>query len=583
MRKWILCAALWVAAISLTVPAHAAVEVRAEVDRTTVTPGESIQLTVTVRDGQGDVDTSALTDFKVLSQGSSTSLQIINLTTLRETAYTYMLMPRRKGRLTIPALNVTVDGKQYRTAPIEVRVTDQPAPGVAADDREVWITAAVSEPAPYIGQQIVYTLTLYHAVQVTDASFQPPDFKGFTAKQIDKHNAYTTIINGREHGVTKITYILMPLETGAHIIEPSTLQLGIVRPDRRQRRAPFDDFFNDPFFNRNRVENKVLQSESVPVDIQPLPPMQNAGEFSGLVGRFDLAAAIEKTHLQTGDAATISVTVKGEGNIADAQAPPLKVPDTCKTYPDTPQEDVQLTPEGYRGQKIFRTALVPVQPGQVQLAPVQLTYFDVQSKRYRTLTADLPPLQVEPSGTAQPAPQIAAKPLTPDKQAVAIIGHDILPLKEDLSALQPQRTMGWPAFVLWLLAPALAVGSLWLTQHLRRPDTSPAARMKAKALHALAAAQKAGPGPDDGTFLTALYQALTAAIFSKAGRSGEALTWKEAEDLLRGNGTRPETARQAAELLSTIESSKFSGGRLSETQCSDLLVRTREMVRSLLS
>ena len=581
MRKWTFWAALWVAAISLTVQAHAAVAVRAEVDRTAVMPGESIQLTVTVKDGQGDVDTSGLTDFKVLSQGSSTSLQIINLNTLRETAYTYMLMPRRKGRLTIPALSVTVGGKSYRTAPIEVQVSDQPAPGAAADDREVWVTAAISDPAPYIGQQIAYTLTLFHRVQVTDASFQPPDFRGFTAKQIDKHSAYTKMINGREYGVTKITYVLIPLETGAHTIEPSALQLGIVRPDRRQRRSPFDDFFSDPFLNRNRVETKVLQSESVPVNIQPLPPMQNGGEFSGLVGRFDLAAAIENTQLQTGDAATVSVTVKGEGNIADAQAPPLKVPDSFKTYPDTPQEDIQLTPEGYRGQKVFRTALVPVQPGEVQLAPVQLTYFDVQSKSYRTLTAGLPPLQVKPSATAQAAPQVAAKPLTPEKQAVAIIGHDILPLKEDLNALQPQRTMGWPAFLLWLLAPALAVGSLSLAQHLRRPDTSPAARMKTKALHALAAAQKAGP--DHGGFLTALYQALTAAIFSKAGRSGEALTWKEAEELLRGNGTQPETARQAAELLSAIESNNFSGGRLSADQSRDLLERTRRMVRRLLS
>ena len=110
-------------------------------------------------------------------------------------------------------------------------------------------------------------------------------------------------------------------------------------------------------------------------------------------------------------------------------------------------------------------------------------------------------------------------------------------------------------------------------------DPSPAARMRTKARQALKTATSSAEHHD--RFLTALYQALTAAIFFKAGRGGEALTWLEAEAALRAAGQDPPTSRQAAELLSAIEAAKFSGQPLGADQRNDLLARTRQMVRRL--
>ena len=99
----------------------------ARVDRTQLAPGESLALSVTLQNGEGDVDVTAINDFKVLSQGTSTSLRIVNGATSREVIYNYLLMPQRQGQLTIPALSVTVDGQVLRTEPIAVTVSDQPA------------------------------------------------------------------------------------------------------------------------------------------------------------------------------------------------------------------------------------------------------------------------------------------------------------------------------------------------------------------------------------------------------------------------------------------------------------------------
>ncbi len=554
--------------------------VTATVDRNGLAPGESLQLSVTVQNGEGEVDVAAIKDFKVLSQGTSTSLRIVNGVSSREVINTYLLLPRRTGQLTIPSLAVTVGGQVLHTDPIGITVAEQPAAGRADGGREVWVEASVSQPDPYVGQQITYTVSLYQAVQIANASLQAPDFDGFNAKEVPQRGSSRKLINGREHVITQIHYVLVPLAAGAKTIAPAVLQVGVVRPVPGRRRSAFDDFFNDPMFGRNRVENKVIQAPAVAVRVKPLPPMPpGAPAFSGLVGRFDLSAAVEKRQLKAGDATTLTLTLQGQGNLMDAQAPSLPLPEGFKVYADTPQEEIELDARGYSGRKVFRTALVPLRDGRILLPPVQWTYFDVAQGDYRTMRVSLGDLQVAPAEGQVGVPAATAEASSDGKRHVEVVGRDILPIKEDLSALRSRQPMGWPIFLVWLATPALAWAALLLVKQLRRVDPSPAARMRIKARQALKTA--AGAVDQDDLFLTALYQALTAAIFSRVGRSGETLTWREAESALGEAGADAHLAREAAELLSAVESAKFSGRRLDVDQRRELLADTRRMIGRL--
>lgn len=560
--------------------AAAAPMVTATVDRTRLAPGESLQLSVTVQNGEGAADVAAIKDFEVVSQGTSSSLRIVNGVTSREVIYNYLLIPRRAGQLTIPSLAVTVDGQVLQTDPIGVTVSDQTTADQAAGGQEVWAEASVSQAEPYVGQQITYTVSLYQAVQIANASLQAPDFEGFNAKELSQRGSSRKRINGREHVITQIHYILVPLADGEKTIAPAVLQVGIVRPVPGRRRSAFDDFFNDPMFGRNRVEPKVIQTPAVLVQVKPLPPPPpGPPAFSGLVGRFDLSAVVEKSQLKVGDSTTLTVTLQGRGNLMDAQAPSLPLPEGLKVYADTPQEDLQLDLQGYSGRKVFRTALVPVRDGRIFLPPVQWTYFDADQGDYRTLSVSLGDLQVAPAEGPAGGPAVTAEAPSDGKRRVEVIGRDILPIKEGLSALRSRSPMGWSLFLLWLVTPALAWAVLLLVKRLYRVDPSPATRMRIKARQALKTA--AGAVDQNEVFLTALYQALTAAIFSRVGRGGETLTWREAESALGEAGADTHLAREAAELLSAVESAKFSGRGLDADQRRELLADTRRMIGRL--
>jgi hypothetical protein len=556
-----------------------AIRVDAQVDRTTIAPGESILLHVTVTDGEGQVDVSNLTGFKVIPRGTSSSVQIINTQMTRETTHNYLLIPQTKGDLTIPALPVSVDGEPFATKPIKIRVMTDPQGSQAAQSREVWVEAELSHDAPYVGQQITYIFRFFNAVNVSDAKFEPPEFSGFKTKEIKDRRSVRKIIDDREFAVTELYYILTPLTAGPLTIEPAALQVGIVKPDRR-RRSAFDGFFDDKFFRPGQIETRVLQTDSLNARARPLPPLDPGLSFSGLVGKFELKTEMEKTNLNVGDSATLTVSIQGQGNLMDAQAPLLQPTGDFKAYADSPEEEIITGREGSSGRRLFRTALVPIAAGQFQLPPVQLTYFDTQSESYQTLTADIPTLVVQATDTAQAAPIIIAPQSLPDiKKHVQFTGRDILPLKESLTALRSYRHLDIKIYLIYLLVPMLAYGIIALAKHWGRSDPKPAAIMKARATTALKSTKHCAPE----LFLTHLYQALTAAILSVAGRLGEALTWQEARTLMQHSGCSEEIAQKVTDLLTEIESLKYSGATLSQRQKSELMAHTRQMVKELIA
>lgn len=560
----------WV--MGIVVPAQARVTVSAVVDRTDMSPQEVLSLQVIVYGDGGKVDVSAIKDFQVHPRGSSSNVQILNNSMSKQVTYNYLLVPQREGKLTIPALKVDVYGQIHRTEPITITVAQQSA--TDSTRKDVWVTADLSEISPFQGQQTIYTFRLYRAVKTNRPRIQTPEFKGFAVKEIENNRTYRKLINGREYIVVEIYYILTPLKAGPLVIEPAVLRLNVMQQDRRLSRRNMD-----PFLNRGQWVPRVLQTEELKIAARPLPSLPEGQAFSGLVGQFNMTAEMESTDLKVGDSATLAITIEGEGNIMDAQAPPLKVPSAFKHYTDNPEEDIKLDRRGYRGKKIFRTALVPVKDGVYQLPPIDWVYFDVNQEAYRTLNVTVPPVKVSSSTMAQNAPIT----VTPDslssikKKQVSFTGRDILPPKESLAAIQSKEPLKWHLFLISLIVPAMAFCGIAVVQRIKRKDTSPSARMKIRAHQALKHAAKSR----DDTFFSCLYQALTAAIFSAADRSGEALTWKEAESLLLENGFQDAEATHAAELLSKIESCKFGGSTLAEKQKQDLLNQTQKMVRKL--
>ncbi|MDJ0782032.1 MAG: BatD family protein [Desulfosarcinaceae bacterium] len=562
--------------------AEGGITVRALVDRNQVQPGESLRLRVVVGGEDGVVDLSPLTDFEIHSQGTATQISMINRRTTREVTHTYQLIPRRTGSLTIPALTVDVNGTRLRTQPIQITVAARTDTTESAQD--IFVEVDLSEDQPYVGQQIRYTFTLYQGVQITDGRLEQPDFSGFEAHEFEERPTRRTVVSGREYLVTEVVYLLIPLAPGPVTIAPARLSFGLVQRHRRKRSGSLDDFFNDNFFSfsRTQVEPRLLTSKALQVSVRPLPAYRGDGVFSGLVGQFSLRREVAQTALTVGESTTLTVRISGRGNIRDAVAPPLAIPQDFKTYTDTPSAEIQMDGRGFSGNKIFRTALVPVTTGTFQLPESRLVYFDPFAEAFREVRTDVIELAVtagEP-GTETTVAVMATPGQQTDgnKQKVAFTGKDILPLKEGLDALKPSPRLGRHLFWALLLLPALGFALLGGAMRLLKPAADGRSRMRREARQALRSA--AANAPAD-RFLTALRRALVAAVMGATGGSGAALTASEVELRLEQGGFSGETAGEAARLLEEIDGYHYSGASLGDDAREDLRRRLGSLIKKV--
>ena len=559
-----------------------AADIRTYVDRTNISVGESVNLTVTVSGSDAKVDVTPIRDFKVASRGTSTSVRIVNSRMSREISHKYMLVPLREGRLVIPPLTVEADGKTFQTKAIVVQVSKQP-PAIAGRS-DLLARAKLSDNNPYEGQQIIYTFRLFTAVRLANAKLQKPDFSGFIAKEISDTKSYQKVVDGRQYTVSELSYVLVPLKPGEVVIKPSTFRCDLIKRRKRSGRSFFDSFLDDSFIGQAELEPKILTTEPLTVDVKPLPSSSGEVRFSGLVGRFEMQAKLEDAEINVGDSTTLTLTVAGTGNIMDAVQPQVAVPDAFKVYGDNPEEQITVNESGFSGKKVFRIALVAVKPGIYTIKPAKISYFDIPKEKYMILSTPSFSLTANPP-TEKESVQAFSAPAGQDqlvfkKKKVEFTGRDILPLKEELAALESRKDMSLFLFIILLTAPPLLYLTVIMALKFFKESEAPGSIMAQRAEKALKQAPKIEASNEE--FLACLYRALVSAIFASAGTRGESLTYAEAEEILLGCGHSDSISKQAAELLRKIESVRYGGLNQEAVIKGELLSETKQLVRSLL-
>ncbi len=588
MKEKLLILGLIVTGLMLTMPGKGACfTVTAQVDKTQITPEETVSLQVVVDGGKAEVDLSAIQDFKIVSSATSTSRSYINGNWQHQVIYQYLLVPRKTGTLKIPSLKVSQDREIQMTQEIQIQMSEKP---LAKDQpRQLFGQAQVSATDLVVGQQMVYTFKLYAAAKFARASLEAPSFDGFTAKEVEDRKNYTQNINGIPYLVNEINYILQANQPGQFEIEPARVMADLVVG---QGTDPFGSFFNNSFFSSSRTKSVQIASNPVSLTVSPLPAYSGDQPFSGLVGQFTLAAALDKPRLAAGESATLTITLQGQGNIMDAACPALDLdPGLVKIYEDTPAEEILATEKGFSGKKTFKQALVPRQAGTLTLPPLSLVYYDVTAKGYRSLGTE--GIQVEVTG-ADPLLTTDTRGKTDsqanglpgagsgkslEKQEVVIKNQDILDIKDRVSILSSTFQLGFPLFVLLVLAPGLLYGIALGIFRLHTREKSTGLVMMEKARQAVKRAEKLAR--EGHPFLQQLQAGLVAAILSKGGKQGESVTQEEARQILVQAGTGQELLDETMEMMETMDAVRFGGKKMDPAKAGFYLGRVPQMIKML--
>ncbi|MEN8211983.1 MAG: BatD family protein, partial [Thermodesulfobacteriota bacterium] len=549
-------------------------DVTAHVDKSRISQEDSIYLKVEVNGGKADLDLSIIKDFKVISRGTSSTLNYINGKSERKASYQYVLLPLSKGRLKIPAIRATRGGQTAFTKPITIHVADQ----VVEPDKvkPLFARAFVAKDQFFTGEQIVFTLQFFTSKRLSGVGFEKtPEFKNFSSKPFEKEKTYTQNINGVLFNVTQVNYLLTPSSPGTFTINPAVLIARVVVKSN----------FNDSFFFSDRSKPVRVVSNPVEIEVVPLPQYRGEGKFSGLVGNFDIISNIDQTNLKAGESATLTIKISGTGNIMDASLPGINFDDlykdAFKVYDDNPVETIELTQNGYSGFKIFKKAIVPVNPGKYTIKPITLIYFDVDKKGFQSVSTEPISLDVTPSEKTD----LAVKPLNSQKEKltvkkeVSLVNRDILEIKEGLKVLEDYNEINPMLFVILLSIPAIAFFGIKIFTVVRKKELSVEKQMEEKATFHLKQAGKLNSQGKD--FSSHLYSSLVSSILAKGEKRGETVTLREAQVILEDAGVNDKTAEEITTLLGNIESVRFGGKILDENMAKNLLSKTKQIIKMI--
>lgn len=402
-------------------------------------------------------------NFLVLSgPNQSTSMQIINGAVSGSLTYSFILQPKNIGKFRIGIASVEYNGTTYKSSPLEINVVkgsaklqqQQQNNNNSVSTKEIaenlFIRAVVNSRKVYLGQQVTVTYKLYTRLNIAAqmSISKLPQYQGFWSEEIETPNNInftTEMYDGKQFkvGVLKKA-ALFPSQTGKLTVTPFELNVPVQIRKRQTGNNFFNDFFNNPFGN-TQVYNYNAVSNSVKVDVMPLPSSNVPKTFDGAVGNFTLNTDINKRKLKTNESLKLKVTISGSGNLNLVNTPEVNFPNGFEKY--EPKTNTQINRKGtISGSKSTDYLLVPRTPGKKIIPAIKFSYFNPEKRSYVTLSSQPYTVDVEQGANIASDDNSGFS-----KEDVKLLGEDIRYIKttfgdiEMSSGLLIYKTGFWAA------------------------------------------------------------------------------------------------------------------------------------------
>ena len=565
--------------------------------RPTVSVGETFTLVYTLNAQGSGFRGPNIQGIDMLSgpnTSTSSSIRTVNGSTTMSITYTftYLLQANREGSFDIPAASVNVNGKQITSNTLSIKVVKSGNTGGAqyqgsgsqksgggaqssGSSNDVYVKAFASNSNPLQGEGIVVTYKIFTKVPIAQINISKlSSFSGFWSqnlmKENDKLQQTTQVIDGEQYIVADIRKIaLFPLKSGRLVIDP--LELACVaqvrRPSKTKTGDPFfDDFFNDSFFNSGVANvEKNLKSNPLVITVKSLPDEGKPSDFSGAVGSFTFQSEVDKTRLKTNEAVTLKCIISGKGNIQLIDKLNVTFPPDFESYDPKVTSDIQTTAAGISGRQVFEYLLIPRKPGKFNIKPIVFNYFDLDKRRYVSLSSPEFSLDVEKgSGEAGGAVMTYSGA---NKEEIKYIGSDIRHIKDAVFGLSPAGSLFVFSIGFWslLLIPLLlflVFLVLWRKLAARRGDLVLMKNLKAtkiarKRLQKAEEFQKAG---QQEKFYVAISQSLWGYLSDKFSIPMAELSINSVHEALIRRNVSEAIISQFIETLNNTEFARFAPG-----------------------
>ena len=304
----------------------------------------------------------------------------------RKKVFMYSIVFKKKGKITIPAIDVNVDGKIYHTNPVVVNVSENP--NIEEKEDSISCVFEFDQKRIYVGQPVLLKIKfkIKDLMDIMNLSINLPKMENFVKYDMDGGSSNFNRIGS---DVFEKNVILVPIKTGKQKIGPFKISY-YVRERRQRHRVGFDDgFFDDDFFRGFFDETTYVPktlSKYAQIDVLPLPEEGKPHNFSGTVGSYEMKVeAPSKKEYSIGEPINIKVSIVGVGDVYMIKEPFFEDVEGFKTFPAESSVKVDNLRKVLRGKKTFTKVFLPERQGELKLPDIVFNYFDPILKEYKIL------------------------------------------------------------------------------------------------------------------------------------------------------------------------------------------------------
>ncbi len=349
--------------------------VDATIDRDTLYAGEEAKLTLSAEGDKIEFPNIDIPDAIVKNAGSSSELIYTNGKLTKKRRKSFLIEATKD--ITIPSLEIKVDGKVYKTKPIELKYKKVSI----KNDAPYILKMSIDKNSTRVGEPIELQLTfkIKDGTRADKINIIPPKLDNFWVKE---HPIKEEFKEGN-YSAVRYKYIMFPQKAGVLKIPKTYAQIGIAESIGNE--------FDDPFFGTSpfaQIRWKKIYSNSLKVNVEPLP---NNLE---LYGHFLIKLDVPKKEVKANEPLNITIKVSGEGNFDDIKKFKLNIPGAM-VYESEPKVKANIVNGKYVGELTQKVAIVADR--NYTIPSISLRFFD--SKNQKEVKVSTNPIKIKVIGS----------------------------------------------------------------------------------------------------------------------------------------------------------------------------------------
>ncbi len=536
------------------------------------------------------------------STSTQQSYQIVNgRTSSQKTVdYSFVYKAGAAGEYTIPSASIQVDGKTYKTEPLTFKVipADSNAQGsggqggVRVDDAsthtsdkpvgkdDVFVRIIPSRTTVYEEEPIECVIKLYTKYQIGSfLSVSQPNFDGCLIDEIAVQPSLNEIehYNGQNYMTAVLKKVLVfPQKSGQLAFNSGKYDISVVQYER----------VSGGFFATNvPVEKEIhVAPGDLTVNVKPLPSPQPEG-FTGAVGQFTLDSRLSSDALRTNEAATMTITISGTGNIRYVKAPEVDFPADFEQYSPRTDIDANVVGNNVRGKLTVEYTFVPQTPGDYTIPPIDFVYFDPDKKEYVTLPIAERNIKVAKGvGTTVSTTQVEQKDINASMT-------DILHIKQGIHDMEVSHSLyvysaGY--WIIWIIFVVAFAGAIIYTRKMAVRNADVVGRKLAKVgkvgkkrLRLARSFMDSDDTKSADRFYEEVLKAMWGYIGDRFRIPSSQLTRQNVSASLSSNNVANDTIEQVVKVLDECEMARYTPSSTSVEARREVLAMAENAINSL--